>query len=119
MHNLFTSAKQIEMIVERLEDELDALAPDEMTKDAYSSCVEILQDLLTISELLSRDDTEPEDMDRLSMIAFDLAKGVIDAQAQSHSPASRDIVQRLSTAVSSIISLYYVANMIDRKHGSE
>ena len=117
MHNLFTSAKQIETIVERLEDELDALAPDEMTKDAYSSCVEILQDLLTISELLSRDDTEPEDMDRLSMIAFDLAKGVIDAQ--SYSPASRDIVQRLSTAVSSIISLYYVANMIDRKHGGE
>ena len=115
MHNLFTSAKQIETIVERLEDELDALAPDEMTKDAYSSCVEILQDLLTISELLSRDDTEPEDMDRLSMIAFGLAKGVIDAQAQSYSPASRDIVQRLSTAVSSIISLYYVANMIDRK----
>ena len=113
MHNLFTSAKQIETIVERLEDELDALAPDEMTKDAYSSCVEILQDLLT------RDDTEPEDMDRLSMIVFDLAKGVIDAQAQSYSPASRDIVQRLSTAVSSIISLYYVANMIDRKHGGE
>lgn len=115
MHNLFKSADQIESIVARIEAELTALSPDEMTKGAYSSCIEILQDLLTLADLLKLDDAEPEDADKLSIVSVKLSEGVIDAQAKSYtSDASREIIQRLSTAVSSILTLYYVATLVDR-----